>query len=148
MRYLLPLGLLITLCFPSNAAPVHHLRSHHHVIIRPGWTSSFAAAPEVYATPRPPVQYDDTPSYNDDLVLWIDRQVQLLLENRFSELDIENLVEEHASLIADLELSTLVVGVLVTMAMLIFYKDLLATLALVRRSTRSWLLAGSLPAAS
>ena len=27
-------------------------------------------------------------------MLWIDRQVQLLLENRFSELDIENLVEE------------------------------------------------------
>jgi hypothetical protein len=65
MRYLLALGVLITLCSSSYAAPVHHLRAHHHVVVRPGWTSSFAAAPEVYVPSRPQVQYDDTPSYND-----------------------------------------------------------------------------------
>jgi hypothetical protein len=65
MRYLLPLGLLIVLCSSSNAAPMYHSRSHHHVVVRPGWTSSFAAVPEAYATSRPPVEYDDTPSYND-----------------------------------------------------------------------------------
>jgi hypothetical protein len=43
---------------------------------------------QTLVTPR------DCPGYDDDLVLWIDRQVQLLLENRFSELDIGNLVEE------------------------------------------------------
>jgi hypothetical protein len=65
MRYLLALGLLISLCSPSNAAPVHHSRSYDHVVMRPGWTSSFAAVPETYATSRPSVQYYDTPSYND-----------------------------------------------------------------------------------
>jgi len=40
------------------------------------------------------VQSRSSPSYDDDLVQWIDAQVHLLLENRFSELDIENLVEE------------------------------------------------------
>ena len=39
---------------------------HHHVIIRPGVISSFAAIPgRAYAPPRPPVHYDDTPSYDD-----------------------------------------------------------------------------------
>jgi hypothetical protein len=65
MRYLLSLGLLIVLCSSSSAAPIHHLRSHRHVVVRPGWTSSFAAVPEAYARARPPIQYDDTPSYND-----------------------------------------------------------------------------------
>jgi hypothetical protein len=65
MRYLVAFGLLITLCSSSNAAPVHHLRAHHHVVVGPGWTSSFAAVPEAYTPPRPSVQYDDTPSYND-----------------------------------------------------------------------------------
>ncbi|MYM67454.1 DUF29 family protein [Pseudoduganella sp. FT55W] len=40
------------------------------------------------------VQSRSSPSYDDDLVQWIDAQIHLLLENRFSELDIENLVEE------------------------------------------------------
>jgi hypothetical protein len=40
------------------------------------------------------VQPRSSPSYDDDLVQWIDAQIHLLLENRFSELDIENLVEE------------------------------------------------------
>jgi hypothetical protein len=66
MRYVLGLGLLITLCASANAATAHHSRTHHHVIIRPGVTSSFAAVPGwTYAPPRPPVHYDDTPSYDD-----------------------------------------------------------------------------------
>jgi len=40
------------------------------------------------------VQPRSSPSYDDDLVLWIEAQIHLLLEKRFSELDIENLVEE------------------------------------------------------
>lgn len=39
-------------------------------------------------------QSRSSPSYDDDLVEWIDAQIHLLLEKRFSELDIENLVEE------------------------------------------------------
>jgi hypothetical protein len=56
MRFFLALGLLITLCASANAATVHH--SWHHVIIRhsQGWA---------YAAPRPPIDYDDTPSYDD-----------------------------------------------------------------------------------
>lgn len=40
------------------------------------------------------VQPRSSPSYDDDLVLWIEAQIHLLLEKRFSELDIENLVDE------------------------------------------------------
>ena len=56
MRSLLALGLLITLCASASAATVHH--SRHHVIVRP--SDAWA-----YAAPRPPVHYDDSPSYND-----------------------------------------------------------------------------------
>jgi hypothetical protein len=65
MRYVLALGLLMISYTSSNAASVHHSRAHHHVVIRPAWTSSFAAVPGAYAPLRPPVHYDDTPSYND-----------------------------------------------------------------------------------
>jgi hypothetical protein len=56
MRTFLALGLLMTLCASADAATVHHAR--HHVIVRPshGWA---------YAVPQPPVDTDDTPSYND-----------------------------------------------------------------------------------
>jgi hypothetical protein len=56
MRSFLAVGLLITLCASASAATVHH--SRHHVSVRPsqGWA---------YAAPRPAVDYDDTPSYND-----------------------------------------------------------------------------------
>ena len=33
MRYVLGLGLLITLCASANAATVHHSRTHHHVVV-------------------------------------------------------------------------------------------------------------------
>jgi hypothetical protein len=42
--------------------------------------------------PRPRAAYDD------DLVLWIDGQIQLLVEARYSELDVENLVGELESM--------------------------------------------------
>jgi hypothetical protein len=56
IRPFLTLGLLITLCASASAATVHH--SRHHVIIRPNerWA---------YAAPRPPIDHDDTPSYDD-----------------------------------------------------------------------------------
>ncbi len=66
MRNFLTLGLLITLSASADAATLHHYRTRHHVIVRPGLNSSFAAVPGwAYARPAPPVQYDDTPSYND-----------------------------------------------------------------------------------
>ncbi|MBV6323712.1 DUF29 domain-containing protein [Duganella violaceipulchra] len=40
------------------------------------------------------VQSRKHPSYDDDLALWIDAQIQLLLDRRFSELDIGNMVAE------------------------------------------------------
>jgi hypothetical protein len=56
MRTFLALGLLITLCASASAATAHH--SRHDAIVRPsqGWA---------YAAPRPPIDYDDTPSYDD-----------------------------------------------------------------------------------
>ena len=45
--------------------------------------------------------------------------------------EVQSFIEEHAALIADLELSTLIVIFLVTGAMLAFYRDWRATLALV-----------------
>jgi hypothetical protein len=37
-------------------------------------------------------------AYDDDLVLWIDGQIQLLVEARYSELDVEHLVGELESM--------------------------------------------------
>jgi hypothetical protein len=56
MRSFLALGLLITLCASASAATMHHLR--HDVIVRSGqgWA---------YAAPRPPIDYDDTSTYDD-----------------------------------------------------------------------------------
>ncbi len=64
MRNFLALTLLITFSASAGAATLHHYRTHHHVILRPGLNSSFAAVPG-WAYPAPPVQDDDTPSYND-----------------------------------------------------------------------------------
>jgi hypothetical protein len=64
MRFILVLGLLMTLCASANAATRHHHRTRHHVVIPPGVASSFAAVPGwTYAPPA--VHYDDTPSSND-----------------------------------------------------------------------------------
>ncbi len=66
MRSVLALGLWITLCASVNAATVHHPMLRH-VIVRPsqGWTSRDAVPNWDYVRARPPVHYDDTPSYND-----------------------------------------------------------------------------------
>jgi hypothetical protein len=62
MRSFLALGLLITLCASASAATVHHSEPRH-VIVRP--SQGYADPGWAYAAPRPPVHYDDTPSYND-----------------------------------------------------------------------------------
>jgi hypothetical protein len=63
MRFILALGLLMTLYASANAATRHHQRTRHHAVIPPGVASSYAAVPGwTYA---PTVHYDDTPSYND-----------------------------------------------------------------------------------
>ena len=53
----------------ANAAPVHHAKPRHHVVVSPSrsWTPGFAdpTLRGAYAGPRPPVHYDDTPSYDD-----------------------------------------------------------------------------------
>jgi hypothetical protein len=56
MRSLLAFGLLITLCASASAATVHHSRLH--VFVHPSQSWAYAAS-------RPPVHYDDSPSYND-----------------------------------------------------------------------------------
>ncbi|WP_454620308.1 hypothetical protein [Bradyrhizobium cenepequi] len=62
MRSFLGLVLLITLSASASAATAHHFRSHH-VIVPHG--SVYAVPGWEFATPRPPVHYDDTPSYDD-----------------------------------------------------------------------------------
>jgi hypothetical protein len=56
----LALGLLITLCASANAATVGHSRTHRLAFIPPSVVLSYAAVPG-----RPPIHYNDTPSYND-----------------------------------------------------------------------------------
>jgi hypothetical protein len=60
MRCFSALGLLITLCAPASAATMHHSR---HVIVPP--SQGYAIPGWAYAAPRPPIHYDDTPSYDD-----------------------------------------------------------------------------------
>jgi hypothetical protein len=62
MRNFLALGLLIVLSAPADAATLHHHRTRHHVAVRSGMNSSFAAAPGwAYERSAPPVQYDSSP---------------------------------------------------------------------------------------
>jgi hypothetical protein len=65
------LGLFITFCASADAATAHHPK-RRHVIVRPDEGVNFdglnfgpAASSWAYAPARPPVHYDDTPSYND-----------------------------------------------------------------------------------
>jgi hypothetical protein len=63
MRAFLALVLLVTLSASASAATVHHHFEPRHIIVPPG---PFYAVPGwAYEAPRPPVHYDDTPSYND-----------------------------------------------------------------------------------
>jgi hypothetical protein len=66
MRSVLALGLLITLCASANATTVHHSKLRH-LIVRPdqALTLGHAVSSWAYAPARPPVHYNDTPSYND-----------------------------------------------------------------------------------
>ena len=59
MRSFLALGLLITLCASANAATVHHSRTNRLLFIPRSVALSFAV-PD-----RPPINYNDTPSYDD-----------------------------------------------------------------------------------
>ena len=56
----LALGMLITPCASASAATVH--RSRHVIVHR---SQGYAVPGWAYAAPRPPVHYDDTPSYDD-----------------------------------------------------------------------------------
>jgi hypothetical protein len=60
MRSFLAFGLLITLCASASAATIRHSRQ---AIVRP--SQGYAAPSSAYAAVRPPIRYDDTPSYDD-----------------------------------------------------------------------------------
>ncbi|CAN7689800.1 hypothetical protein LJR220_006649 [Bradyrhizobium sp. LjRoot220] len=58
MRFILALGLLITISAPASAAKKAHHAKPRHIIVRP--------VPVQPVDPRfPPVLRDQTPSYND-----------------------------------------------------------------------------------
>jgi hypothetical protein len=56
MRFVLALGLLIAPSASAEAATSHHYRTHH-IIIRPGVASSFAAVPGSQSVVIPPGWY-------------------------------------------------------------------------------------------
>jgi hypothetical protein len=60
MRSFLAVGLLITLCASASAATSRHPR---HVILRP--SEGYVAPGWAHRAVRPPIHYDDTPSYDD-----------------------------------------------------------------------------------
>jgi hypothetical protein len=66
MRFVLALGLLITLCASANAATAHHAKRRHVIVARSQRVIPGFAAPIQNGDPRyPPVLEDQTPSYND-----------------------------------------------------------------------------------
>jgi hypothetical protein len=68
MRSILGLGLLIALSSSADAATVHHIRRHHHLILRSDLASSSAyLRGRTYTLPWPMPMggYHDIPSYND-----------------------------------------------------------------------------------
>jgi hypothetical protein len=66
MRHALALGSLIALTVCAEAATAHHAHKRHHLAMRPGVASSFAAVPGWADVPRPPpAHYNDTPRYDD-----------------------------------------------------------------------------------
>jgi hypothetical protein len=60
MHSLLAVGLLITLCAPASATTARH---HRHFIVRP--SLGYVIPGWAYQAVRPPIHYDDTPSYDD-----------------------------------------------------------------------------------
>jgi hypothetical protein len=57
MRSVLVFGLLMGWCAAANAATLNHHRTRHHVTLRPGVASSFAAVPGSENVPVPPGWY-------------------------------------------------------------------------------------------
>jgi hypothetical protein len=50
---------------PARAETVHHSNLRHVVHLNRGLTLGPAVSGWAYAPPRPPIHYDDTPSYDD-----------------------------------------------------------------------------------
>ncbi len=68
MRSLLTVGFLISLTACSSAAPIHGIHTRHRAVAHHGRVVSlgdFVITREAYASARPPIYYDDTPSYDD-----------------------------------------------------------------------------------
>jgi hypothetical protein len=68
MRSLLTVGFLISLTAYAGAAPIHGTHTRHRSVAHRGQVVSlgdFAIPRGAYAGPRPPIHYNDTPSYND-----------------------------------------------------------------------------------
>ncbi len=67
MRSIWALGLLIALCASAEAATAHHSHARHRVVVRhnQGFIPGYAVPGWAYAAPRPPVYFNDTPSYDD-----------------------------------------------------------------------------------
>ena len=61
MRSFLAFSVFISLCATANAATVHH--SREHVIVQSGQIEGLPLS--AYGAPRPSVDYDDAPTYND-----------------------------------------------------------------------------------
>ncbi|MDB5582088.1 MAG: hypothetical protein JWR80_7264 [Bradyrhizobium sp.] len=60
MRSFLAVGLLIVLCASASAATARHSR---HAIVHP--SQGYVVPGWAYQAVRPPIHYDDTPSYDD-----------------------------------------------------------------------------------
>ncbi|WP_354211380.1 MULTISPECIES: hypothetical protein [unclassified Bradyrhizobium] len=68
MRSLLTIAFLISPTACASAAPIHETHARHRAVAHHGPVVSlgdFAIPSRAYAGPRPPIYYDDTPSYND-----------------------------------------------------------------------------------
>jgi hypothetical protein len=68
MRTLLTVGFLISLTTCASAAPLHDTHTRHRVVAhhrRALSLGDFAIPRAAYAASRPPIYYNDTPSYDD-----------------------------------------------------------------------------------
>lgn len=64
MRFLLGLTLLITLSASAAAAPRHHFE-RRHVVMSHSRAHAHVLRGRIFAAPRAPEHFDDTPSYDD-----------------------------------------------------------------------------------
>ncbi|MEH2487582.1 hypothetical protein V1280_003521 [Bradyrhizobium sp. AZCC 2230] len=68
MRSLLTVGFLMSLTACASAAPIHGTHARHRAVAHHGPVVSlgdFVMPRGAYAGPRPPISYNDTPSYDD-----------------------------------------------------------------------------------